>query len=323
MSRPTEYQWLTPSPRALYTHHDANVEHLQPPPRAYVRCIMAAFALGALALGSTLRHSGHVDAAALQYVGTAVPRDAGIASHPTAHRGTNGASLATPRVVLQRPAALSATATNDAAPQTNSVGAASVEPALPFGTSALKRAAGVFVLSAFGLIAYLRLGFRRPKPRPSMVAMGASSPLQPLAMDLPADSLSSSNATTAAPAPAETWNSGDLPKPNLDSANFREAAALSKTISDFKNNNRKPLRVAVIGGGLAGLSCGKYLADAGHIPLVLEARDVLGGKVSAWQDEDGDWIETGLHIFFGAYPNMMNLFKVLLCLGPTSNGRPL
>ena len=29
------------------------------------------------------------------------------------------------------------------------------------------------------------------------------------------------------------------------------------------------------------------------------------------QDKDGDWIETGLHIFFGAYPNMMNLFKEL------------
>jgi len=33
--------------------------------------------------------------------------------------------------------------------------------------------------------------------------------------------------------------------------------------------------------------------------------------VSAWQDDDGDWIETGLHIFFGAYPNMMNLFEEL------------
>ena len=33
--------------------------------------------------------------------------------------------------------------------------------------------------------------------------------------------------------------------------------------------------------------------------------------MSAWQDEDGDWIETGLHIFFGAYPNMMNLFAEL------------
>jgi len=45
--------------------------------------------------------------------------------------------------------------------------------------------------------------------------------------------------------------------------------------------------------------------------IVYEARDVLGGKVSAWKDKDGDWVETGLHIFFGAYPNMMNLFKEL------------
>ena len=51
--------------------------------------------------------------------------------------------------------------------------------------------------------------------------------------------------------------------------------------------------------GLAGLSTAKYLADAGHEPILLEARDVLGGKVAAWKDEDGDIYETGLHIFFG------------------------
>ena len=70
-------------------------------------------------------------------------------------------------------------------------------------------------------------------------------------------------------------------------------------------------QVVIVGGGLSGLACGKYLAEAGHEPIVLEARDVLGGKVSAWKDKDGDWIETGLHIFFGAYPNMMNLFSEL------------
>lgn len=71
------------------------------------------------------------------------------------------------------------------------------------------------------------------------------------------------------------------------------------------------MRVAIAGAGLAGLACAKYLTDAGHQPIVLESRDVLGGLVAAWKDEDGDWYETGLHIFFGAYPNMLQLFKEL------------
>lgn len=73
----------------------------------------------------------------------------------------------------------------------------------------------------------------------------------------------------------------------------------------------RPPRVAVIGAGLAGLSCAKYLSDAGFQASVYESRDVLGGKVAAWKDADGDWYETGLHIFFGAYPNMLQLFKEL------------
>ena len=96
----------------------------------------------------------------------------------------------------------------------------------------------------------------------------------------------------------------------FNTANYREAEALSQRLVDLKQTD-KPQRVAIIGGGLSGLACAKYLADAGHVPIVLEARKVLGGKVSAWQDADGDWIETGLHIFFGAYPNMMNLFSEL------------
>lgn len=71
------------------------------------------------------------------------------------------------------------------------------------------------------------------------------------------------------------------------------------------------MRVAIAGGGLAGLVCAKYLVDAGHTPIVLESRDVLGGLVAAWKDEDGDWYETGLHVFFGAYPNMLQLMAEL------------
>jgi hypothetical protein len=123
----------------------------------------------------------------------------------------------------------------------------------------------------------------------------------------------------------------DFPKPNVeDTQNYREAERLSQKFKDI-NGAGSPKTVAIIGGttmqewtkrerrltrprsvgGLSGLAAAKYLVDAGHKPIVYEARDVLGGKVSAWQDKDGDWIETGLHIFFGAYPNMMNLFAEL------------
>ena len=107
---------------------------------------------------------------------------------------------------------------------------------------------------------------------------------------------------------------GDFPTPALDTpdnVNYQEAKALSAKLAGNKSSVTDPQRVVIVGGGLAGLSCAKYLADAGHRPVVLERGDVLGGKVSAWQDKDGDWVETGLHIFFGAYPNMMNLFKEL------------
>jgi len=104
----------------------------------------------------------------------------------------------------------------------------------------------------------------------------------------------------------------DYPKPSRleNTDNFRDAAALSARFASLKGKGPSKT-VAIIGGGLSGLACARYLVDAGHKPIVYEARDVLGGKVSAWQDKDGDWIETGLHIFFGAYPNMMNLFKEL------------
>jgi len=111
----------------------------------------------------------------------------------------------------------------------------------------------------------------------------------------------------------------DYPKPNVENTdNYRLFNELSSSFNSklkidtsATNGSSQKKKVAIIGGGLSGLACAKYLSDAGHEPVVYEARDVLGGKVSAWQDEDGDWIETGLHIFFGAYPNMMNLFDEL------------
>ncbi len=70
-------------------------------------------------------------------------------------------------------------------------------------------------------------------------------------------------------------------------------------------------RVIVGGGGLAGLSAAKRLVDAGYQVEVLEKRDILGGKWSSWKDADGEWLETGLHVFFGAYEEIFNLMRDL------------
>lgn len=121
-----------------------------------------------------------------------------------------------------------------------------------------------------------------------------------------------SRTRTVNPATNEPEDPQDFPKPSCisETDNYRESTALTKKLMALKGKGESKT-VAIIGGGLSGLSCAKYLVDAGHKPIVLEARDCLGGKVSAWKDKDGDWIETGLHIFFGAYPNMMNIFSEL------------
>lgn len=65
------------------------------------------------------------------------------------------------------------------------------------------------------------------------------------------------------------------------------------------------MRAIIAGAGPAGMVSARLLADRGYEVLVFEKRSVPGGKVSAWQDADGDWIESGLHVFFGAYRNLL------------------
>lgn len=103
----------------------------------------------------------------------------------------------------------------------------------------------------------------------------------------------------------------DFPRPQFEgTASFENAAKLSEELYKAPRPER-PLRIIIAGAGLAGLSAATYLAAAGHHPVVLESNPHLGGKVGAFQDEDGDTYEVGLHIIFGAYPNFQNLVKEL------------
>jgi phytoene desaturase len=65
------------------------------------------------------------------------------------------------------------------------------------------------------------------------------------------------------------------------------------------------MRAIIAGAGPAGFACAKWLTDRGYEVILLEKRAVPGGKVSAWRDADGDWVESGLHVFFGAYRNLL------------------
>eukprot|EP00951_Prasinocladus_malaysianus_P039578 scaffold445182_cov39-Prasinocladus_malaysianus.AAC.1 len=76
-----------------------------------------------------------------------------------------------------------------------------------------------------------------------------------------------------------TVEAKDYPKPSqIDKTqNYKEAKALSGKFATLKGKGESKT-VAIIGGGLSGLAAARYLVDAGHKPIVYEARDVLGGK---------------------------------------------
>lgn len=81
------------------------------------------------------------------------------------------------------------------------------------------------------------------------------------------------------------------------------------------------MRVIIAGSGPAGMVVARTLAERGHEVVVLEKRGVAGGKVSAWRDADGDWVESGLHVFFGAYHNLLG-FLDHCGLGDTFHWKP-
>jgi zeta-carotene desaturase len=70
-----------------------------------------------------------------------------------------------------------------------------------------------------------------------------------------------------------------------------------------------PVRVAIVGAGLAGLAAAVDLVDAGHAVDLYEARPFMGGKVGSWEDPDGNHIEMGLHVFFFNYANLFALMR--------------
>lgn len=60
--------------------------------------------------------------------------------------------------------------------------------------------------------------------------------------------------------------------------------------------------ILIVGAGLAGLTCAKVLAEAGHEVRVLEAADQIGGRVRTDASADGFLLDRGFQVLFTAYP---------------------
>ncbi|MDF1800445.1 MAG: FAD-dependent oxidoreductase [Planctomycetota bacterium] len=71
------------------------------------------------------------------------------------------------------------------------------------------------------------------------------------------------------------------------------------------------MHVAVIGAGLAGLSCAYELAKAGHQVTILEKEDQVGGLGRSWQT-NGYWLDYGPHRFHSRNEELIqHLYEVL------------
>src|SRR5262245_7130757 len=71
-------------------------------------------------------------------------------------------------------------------------------------------------------------------------------------------------------------------------------------------------RVAIVGGGLAGLAAASVLAPHGVTVTLFEARGLLGGRASSFIDpESGELIDACQHVSMGCCTNLADFCRRL------------
>ncbi|MBI3404328.1 MAG: NAD(P)-binding protein, partial [Acidobacteria bacterium] len=67
--------------------------------------------------------------------------------------------------------------------------------------------------------------------------------------------------------------------------------------------------VAVVGGGLAGLSASVALADAGFRVRLFEKRPHLGGRASSYDLPNGEHVDNCQHVTMGCCTNLEDFYR--------------
>jgi phytoene dehydrogenase-like protein len=70
-----------------------------------------------------------------------------------------------------------------------------------------------------------------------------------------------------------------------------------------------PAPVVVVGAGMSGLTCALHLQERGHVVVLLEAEDGVGGRVRT-DDVDGFKLDRGFQVLLTAYPEVEAMLDV-------------
>lgn len=95
-----------------------------------------------------------------------------------------------------------------------------------------------------------------------------------------------------------------------DKLTNRVSGTVSSPVTRHSPHGRARTRVAVIGGGYAGMAAAAQLAHGGAPVTVFEAGQVLGGRARRVETERTR-LDNGLHILLGAYRETLRLIELV------------